>query len=164
MQWLVNTADESEIPSQTVTVFQFSSVPESCPTLCSPMDCSRLPYPSSTLGVWSNSCPLSCWCHTTISFSVFPFSSCLHSFPASGSFQMSQFFASGGQNIGVSALASVLPMNIQDWFPLGLTGLISLLFKGLSKVFSNTTVQEHQFFGTQLSAELFSWSSSHIHT
>ena len=109
------------------------------------MDCSTLPWPSPTPGACSNSCPLSQWCHPTISFSVVPFSSCLQSFPASGSFQMSQFFASGGQSIGASALASVLPMNIPDWFPLGLPGLISLQSKGLSRVFSNTTVQKHQF-------------------
>ena len=118
------------------------------------------PCPSPTPGVNSNSCPLSQWCHPTISSSVIPFSSCLQSFPASGSFPMSQFFASGGQSIGASASASVLPMNIQDWFPLGLTGLISLLFKGLSRVFSSTTVQKHQFFGAQTSL----WSSSHSHT
>ena len=96
----------------------------------------RPPCPSPTPGVYSNSRPLSWWCHPTISSSVIPFPSHLQSFPASGSFQMSQFFASGGQSIGVSALASVLPMNIQDWFPLGLTGWISLQFKGLSRVFS----------------------------
>ena len=100
--------------------------------------------------VYSNSCPSSRWCHPTISSSVVPSSSRLQSFPASESFQMSQFFTSGGQIIGVSASASNLPMNIQDWFPLGLTGLISLLSKGLSRVFSNTTVQKHQFFGIQL--------------
>ena len=94
--------------------------------------------------VYSNSCPLSLWCHPTISSSVIPFSSHLESFPASGSFQMSQFFSSGDQSIGVSALASVLPMNIQNWFPLGWTGWISLQSKGLSRVF-NTTVQKHQF-------------------
>ena len=99
----------------------------------------------------TNSCPLSWWCHPTISPSVIPFSSCLQSFPESGSFQMRQFFAFGGQSIGVSASASVLPMNIQGWFPLGWTGWISLQSKGLSKVFSNTTVQKHQFFGAQLS-------------
>ena len=104
----------------------------------------------------SNSCPLNQWCHPTISSSVIPFSSCLQSFPTSGSFAVSQFFASGGQSIEASALASVLPKNIQDWFPLGLTGLISLLSKGLSRVFSRTMVQKHQFFSTQLSL----WSSS----
>ena len=120
----------------------------------------RLPCPSPTLGACSNSCPLSRWCHPTISSSVIPFSSCLQSFPASESFPVSQFFASGGQSIGVSASASVLPMNIQDWFPLGWTGWISLQSKGLSRVFSNTTVQKHQFFGAQLSL----WFNSHIHT
>ena len=110
----------------------------------------RLPCPSPTPRAYSNSCPLSRWCHPTISSSVVPFSSCLQSFPASGSFQMSQFFASGGQSIGGSASASVLPKNIQDWFPLGSTGWISLQAKGLSRVFSNTTVQKHQFFGAQL--------------
>ena len=102
-------------------------------------------------GAYSNSCPSSQWCHPTISSSVVPFSSHLQSFPASGSFPMSQFFTSSGQSIGVSASASVLPMNIQDWFPLGWTGWISLQSKGLSRVFSNTTVQKHQFFhNTQL--------------
>ena len=100
----------------------------------------RPPYPSSTPGVYPNSCPLSWWCHPTISSSVIPFSSCLQSFPALMSFPMSQLFVSGGQSIGVSALVSVLPMNIKGWFPWGLTGLISLLSKGLSRVFSNTTV------------------------
>ena len=111
----------------------------------------RLPCPSPTPGACSNSCALSQWCHPTISSSVVPFSSCPQSFPASGSFLISHYFASGGQIIGVSASASILPMNIQDWFPLGWTGWISLQSKGLSRVFSNTTVQNHQFFGTQLS-------------
>ena len=111
----------------------------------------RPPYPSPTPRVYSNSCPSRRWCHPTISSSVIPFSSHLQSFPASGSFPVSQFFASGGQSIGVSASASVLPMTIQDWFPLGWTGWISLHSKGLSRVFSNTTVQKHQFFVTQLS-------------
>ena len=111
----------------------------------------RPPCPSPTPGAYSNSCPLSLWCHPTISSSVILYSSCLQSFPASGSFPKSQFFTSGGQSIGVSASASVLPMNIQDWFPLGCTGWISLQSKGLSRVFFNTTVQKHQFFGTQLS-------------
>ena len=106
----------------------------------------RPPCPSPTPGAYSNLCPLSRWCHPTIS--VIPFSSCPQSFPASRSFQMSQFFASGGQRIGVSASPSVLPMNIQDWSPLGWTGWISLQSKGLSKVFSNTKVQKHQFFGS----------------
>ena len=107
--------------------------------------------PLPTPGVYSNSCPWSRWYHPTISSSVVPFSSRLQSFPASGSFPMSQFFASGGQSIGVSAWTSVLPMNIQDWFPLGLNGWISLQSKGLSRVFSNTTVEKHQFFSVQLS-------------
>ena len=111
----------------------------------------RPPCPSPTPGVYSKSCPLSQWCHPTISSSVIPFSSCLQSFPASGSFQMSQFFTSNGQNIGVSASTSVLPVNTQDWSPLGWTGWISLQPKGLSRVFSNTTIQKHQFFGAQLS-------------
>ena len=110
----------------------------------------RPPCSSPTPRVYSNSCPLSQWCHPTISSSVVPFSSCLQSFLASTSFQMSQLFASGGQSIGVSASTSVLPMNIQDWFPLGWTVWISLQSKGLSRVFSNTTVQKHQFLGTQL--------------
>ena len=109
----------------------------------------RLPCPSPTPGACSNSCPLSQWCHPTILSFVIPFSSCLQSFPASGSFPVSQFFASGGQSIGASA--SVLSINIQDWFLLGLTGLISLQSKGLSRVFSNTTVQKHQFFCAQFS-------------
>ena len=111
----------------------------------------RPPCPSPTPGVYSNSCQLSQWCHPTISSSVVPFSSHLQSFPASGSFQMSHLFALGGQSIRVSASASVLPVNIQDWFPLGWTGWISLQSQGLSRVFSNTTVQKHQFFSTQLS-------------
>ena len=111
----------------------------------------RLPCPSPSPGACSNSNPLSQWCHPTISSSVVPFSSCPQSFPASGSFQMSQFFTSGGQSIRISASTSVLPMNTQDWSPLGWTGFISLQSKGLSRVFSNTTVQKHQFFGAQLS-------------
>ena len=107
----------------------------------------RLPCPSPTPRACSSSCPLSQWCHPTISSSLTCFSSCLPSFPASESFPMSQFFTSGGQSIRVSAWASVLPMNIQDWFPLGWTGLITLQSKGLSRVFSNTTVQKHQFCG-----------------
>ena len=110
--------------------------------------------------VHSNSCPSSRWCHPAISSSVIPFSSCPQSLPASGSFPVSQLFSWSGQSIGVSALASVLPMNTQDWSPLEWTGWISLQSKGLSRVFSNTTVQKHQFFGTQLSSQ----SNSHIHT
>ena len=111
----------------------------------------RLPCPSPAPGTCSNLCLSSSWCHPAISSSVAPFSSCLRSFPASGSFPMSQFCASGSQSIGVSASASSLPMNIQDWFPLGLTGWISFQAKWLSRVFSNTTVQKHQFFSAQLS-------------
>ena len=120
----------------------------------------RPPCPSPTPGVYSNSCPWSQWCHPAISSSVVPFSSCPQSLPALGSFPMSQLFAWGGQSIVVSASASVLPMNTQDWSPLGWTGWISLQSKGLSRVFSNTTVQKHQFFGTQLTSQ----SNSHIHT
>ena len=111
----------------------------------------RPPCPSPTPGVYSNSCPFSRWCHPTISSSVVPFSSRRQSFPASGSFPKSQFFTSGGQSIGVSASTSVLPMNIQNWFHLGWTGWMSSQSKGLSRVFSNTTVQKHPFFGAQLS-------------
>ena len=107
----------------------------------------RPPCPSPTPGVHSNPCPLSRWCHATISSAVFPSSSLLQSFPESGSFQMSQLFVSDGQSIGILASTSVLPMNTQDWSPLGWTGWISLQSKGLSRVFSNTTVQKHQFFG-----------------
>ena len=153
------------------------SVAKSCLTLCDPhgLQHTRLPCPSLSPGVCSNSCPLSQWCHPTISSSATFFSSCPQSFPAgsfpmsqglfrwgssqSGSFPMSQLFTSGGQSIGAWSSASVLPMNIQDWFPSGLTGWISLQSKGLSRVFSSTTVQRHQFFGTQPSL----WSNSHIH-
>ena len=114
----------------------------------------RCPCPSPTPRVYPNSCPSSRWCHPTISSSVIPFSSCLQSCPASGSFQMSQLFASGGQSIRVSASSSVLAMNTQDWSPLGWTGWIPLQSKGLSRVFSSTTVQKHQFFGTQFSSNL----------
>ena len=120
----------------------------------------RLHCPLPTPRACSNSCLSSQWCHPTISSSVVPFSSCLQSVPASGSFPMSQLFASGGQSIGVSASTSVLPMNFQDGFPLGWTGWISLQSKGLSRVFSNTTVQKHQFFHTQLSL----YSNTQMHT
>ena len=118
------------------------------------------PCPSPTPGVYSKSCPLSQWCHPAISSSVIPFSSGPQSLPASGSFPVSQLFAWAGQSTGVSASASVLPMNTQDLSPLGWTGWISSQSKGLSRVFSNTTVQKHQFFGAQLSSQ----SNSHIHT
>ena len=120
----------------------------------------RPPCPSPTPRVHPSPCPSSGWCHPTISSSVVPFSSCPQSFPASGSFPKSQFLTSSGQSIGVSASTSVLPMNTQDWSPLGCTGWISLQSKGLSAVFSNTTVQKHQFFSAQLSSQ----SNSHIHT
>ena len=122
---------------------------------CNPMKCRR-PTPR----VHPNPRPLSRWCHPTISSSVVPFSSCPQFFPESGSFQISQLFTSGGQSTGVSASASVLPMNTQDWTPLGWTGWISLQSKGLSRVFSNTAVQKHQFFSAQLSSQ----SNSHNHT
>ena len=118
----------------------------------------RLPCPSPTPRVYPSSCTLSRWCHPTISSSVVPFSSCLQSSPVSGSFSLSQFITSGGQSTGLSASASILPMNNQDWSPLEWTGWISLQSKGFSRVFSNTTVQKHQFFGTQLSFNI------HIHT
>ena len=120
----------------------------------------RPPCPSPTPGVYPNLSPLSWWCHPIISSSAVPFSSHLQSFPSSGSFQMNQLFTSGSQSIGVSASASVLPINIQDWFPLAWTGWISLQSKGLLRVFSNTTVQNHQSFSVQLSSQ----SNSHIHT
>ena len=120
----------------------------------------RPPCPSPTPGVHSDSCPSSQWCHPAISSPVIPFSSCPQSLPTSGSFPMSQLFTSSGQSIKVSASTSVLPMNTQDWSPLGWTGWISLQSKGLSRVFSNTTVQKHQFLVTQLSSQ----SNSHIHT
>ena len=139
----------------------FSSVPQSCPTLCDPMNCStqgllvhhQLPEFTQTHVHWISDA------HPTISSTAVPFSSCPQSFPASGSFQMSQLFTSGGQSTGASASASVLPVNIQDWSPLGWTGWISLQSKGLSRVFSNTTVQKHQFFGAQPCSQ----SNSHIH-
>ena len=120
----------------------------------------RISSSSPTLGVHLNSCASSRWCHPAISSSVVPFSSCPLSFPASGSFQMSQLYASGGQSTGVSASASALPMNTQDWYPLGWTGWISLQSKGLLRVFSSTTVQKHQFFSAQPSSQ----SNSHSHT
>ena len=130
----------------------FGSVSQSCTTLCDPMNRSMPgpPGPSSTPGVYPNSSPLSRWCHPTISSSVIPFSSHPQSSPTAGSFQISQLVTSGGQSIGVSASTSVLPMNSQDWSPLGWTGWISLLYNGLSRVFSNTTIQEHQFLYTHI--------------
>ena len=143
----------------------FSSVQFSCSVMSNSLwphesQHARPPCPSLTSGVHSNSCPSSRWCHPAISFSVVPFFSCPHSLPASESFPMSQLFAWGGQSTGVSALASVLKMNTQDWSPLEWTGWISLQSKVLARVFSNTTVQKHQVFGAQLSSQ----SNSHIHT
>ena len=138
-----------------------SSVAQSCPTLCDPVDCSTPGFPVyHQLLECAHSYPSSWWYHPTISSSVTPFSSCLQSCPASGSFLMSQFFTWGCRSIGVSALASVLPINIQGLFPLGLTGLISLQSKGLSRVFSSTIVRKHQFFSAQPSSQ----SNSHICT
>ena len=143
-------------------VHQFSSVAQLSLTICDPhgLQHARPLCPSTTPRVYTNSCPLRGWCHPTISSSVIPFFSPFQSFSASGSFQISQLFASGGQSVGVSASTSVLPMNIQDWFPFGWTGWNSLQSKGLSRVFSSTTVQKHQFFGAQLSSQ----SNSHIRT
>ena len=143
---------------KTINSVQFSSVLSDSLQLYGQQH-ARPPCPWPVPGVYSNSCPLSRWCHPTISSSVIPFSSHLQSFPASGSFPMSQFFASGGQSIGVSPSASVLPMNIQDWFPLGWTGWISVQSKGLSRVFSSTVVQKHQLFDPRSL-----WSNSHIRT
>ena len=148
-------ADDTTLMAESEEELRTSSVQFSCSVVSGSLRLHgpqhpRPPCPSPTPGVYTNSCPLSQWCHPTISSSVIHFSSCLQSFPASGSFQMSQLFTSGGQSFGVSALVSVLPMNIQDWLPLGLTGWISLQSKGLLRVFSNSTVQKHQFFGAQL--------------
>ena len=144
-EWILKVRAFSYIRSAFTYVNQFSSDAQSCPTLCNPMNHSTpgLPVHHQLPEFTQTHVQLSWWCHPTISSSVIPFSSCLQLFPASGSFQMSQLFASGGQSIWVSASASVLPMNTQDWSPLGWTGWISLLTKGLSRVFSNTTVQKH---------------------
>ena len=149
-----------QVPYQSVQFSSFQSL--SCVQLLRPHESqqARPPCPSPSPGVYPNSCPSSHWCHPAISSSVIPFSSCPQSLPASESFLMSQHFAWGGQSTGVSASASVLRMNTQDWSPLEWTGWISLQSKGLSSVFSNTTVQKHQFFSTQLSSQ----SNSHIHT
>jgi len=137
---------------ETQSFVLFSSVTQSCLTLQPHrLQHARPPCPSATPRVHSNSCPSSQWCHPTISSSVVPFSSYLQSFPASGSFQMSQLFTSGGQSTGVSASTLVFPMNIQDWFPLGCTGWVFLQSKGLLKILSNTTVWKNQFFGARLS-------------
>ena len=150
----LKSANGTQCPASTKWVF--SSVQFSCSVVSDYLlphepEHTRPPCPSPTPRVHTNSCPLSWWCHSTISSFVVPFSSCLQSFPASRSFPVSQFFPSGSQSIGVLASTSVLPMNTQDWSPLGWTGWISLQSKGFSRVFFNTTVQKHQFFGAQLS-------------
>ena len=159
---LRNIFPPTYLPEFLIIFFQFSSVQSIMSDSLWPhgLQHARPPCSLPTPGVYPNSWPLSWWCHPTISFSVVPFSSRLQSFPASGSFQMSQLFASGGQSIGVSASTSVLPMNTQDWYLLGWTGWISLQSKGLSGVFSNIKVQKHQFFSAQLSSQ----SNFHIHT
>ena len=149
--WILNHWTTRKVPKNTFSSAQFSHSVMSDSLRPHELQHARLPCPSPIPRVYSNSSPLSQWCHPTISSSVIPFSSCPQSFPASGSFQMSQLSTSGGQSIGVSASTSVLPMNTQDWFPLGWTGWIFLQSKGLSRVFSNTAVQKHQFFGAQLS-------------
>ena len=150
-----------EVSSPHTAHLPFSSVAQSCLALWPHgLQHARPPCPSPTPRIYSDSCPLSRWCHPTISSSVIPFTSCLQSLPASGSFPMSQLFEWGAQSTGVSASASVLTMNTQDWYLLEWTGWISLQSKGLSRVFSNTTVQKHQF----LSAQLSSQSNSHTHT
>ena len=154
-----------DLTSFTPTINQFSSVQFSRSVVSDSLQPHGLqhvrpPCPSPTPRVYSNSCPSSRWCHSAISSSVIPFSSCPKSLSASESFPMSQLFAWGGQSIRVSASASVLPMNTQEWSPLGWTDWVSLQSKGLSRVFSNTTVQKHQFFSAQLSSQ----SNSHIHS
>ena len=155
-----NTLQPHSSLSVLLSSFQFSRSVVSDSLRPHELQHTRPPCPSPTPGLHPNPCASSQWCHPAISSSVVPFSSHLQSFPAWGSFQMSQFFASSGQSIGVSASTSVLPMNTQDWSPVGWTGWISLQSKGLSRVFSNTTVQYHQFFGAQLSLE----SNSHMYT
>ena len=164
--WLRDWAWVSHIVGRDITItVQFSSVQFSRSVVSDSLrphesQHARPPCPSPTPGVHSNSCPSSRWCYPAISSSVIPFSSCPQSLPALGSFPMNQLFAWGGQSTGASALASVLPVNIQGWSPSEWTGWISLQSKGLSRVFSNTTVQKHQFFGAQPSSQ----SNSHIHT
>ena len=150
------------VSCKPLATVQFSSVAQSCPTLCNPMNRSTpgLPVHHQLLEFTQTQRPSSQWCHPAISSSIVPFSSCPQSLPASKSSPVSQLFAWGGQSAGVSALASFLPKNTQDWSPLEWTGWMSLQSKGLSRVFSNTTVQKHQFFGAQLSSQ----SNSHIHT
>ena len=154
--WIHGKTYPDSNPTSTTLSWSVSSVQFSCSVVSDSLRPhelrhTRSPCPSLTPGVHPNPCPLSRWCHPTISSSVAPFSSCPQSFQALGSFPMSQLFTSGDQSIGVSLSASVLPMNTQDWSPLGWTGWISLQSKRLSGVFSNTTVQKHQFFCTQLS-------------
>ena len=153
MLYLIPTVEQSESVPFSRSVVSSSLWPHG-------LQHDRPPCPSPTPRVHPDSRPLSQWCHPAISSSVIPFASCPQSLPASGSFPMSQLFASGGQSIRVWASASVLPMNTQDWSPLGWTGWISLQSKGLSRVLSNTTVQKHQFFGAQPSSQ----SKSQIHT
>ena len=157
---LLTSVGSSKKQESSRKISQFSSVTQSCPTFCDPMNHSTpgLPVHHQIPEFTQTQRPSSWWCHPAISSLVVPFSSC--SLPASESFPMSQLFAWGGQSIGGSASASVLPMNTQDWSPLEWTGWISLKSKGLPRVFSNTTVQKHQFFGAQLSSQ----SNSHIHT
>ena len=149
---------EDQLHKNHLALFSGSVVPDS--SRSHELEHTRFPCPSLSPWVCLNSCTLSQWCHPTISSSVVPFSSCPQSFLASVSFPVNQFFASGGQSIGASASALVFPVNIQDWFYLGLTNLISLLSKGLSRIFSSTIIWKHQFFSTQPSL----WSNSHIHT
>ena len=155
IKWYYIQSELNSFSTKFMSMWKHSSVQFSCSVVSDSLwlhglHYTRLSCPSPTPGAYLNSCPLTRWCHPAISSSVIPFS-CLQSFPASGCFPKSQFFTLGGQSIAVSASASVLPMNSQDWFPLGWTGWISLQSKGLSRVFSNTTVQMHQFFGAQLS-------------
>ena len=164
IKWYYIQSELNRFSAKFMSMWKHSSVQFSCSVVSDSLwlhglQHARLLCPSPTPRAYSDSCPSSQWCHPTISSSVIPFSSCLQSFPASGSFPMSQFFTSGGQSIGVLASKWVLAMNTQDWFPLGLTGWISLPSKGLSRVFSNTSVQKNQCFGAQSSL----WSNSHIH-
>ena len=153
LQWQVDSSslNHQGSPETQISSVQFNHSVGSNSLQSHGVQHTRPPCPFPTPGVYSDSCPLSLWCHPTISSSAIPFSSHFQSFPTSGSFQMSQLFTLGGQSIGVSASTSVLPKNTQDWFHLGWTGWISLQSKGLSRVFSNTTVQKHQFFSAQLS-------------
>ena len=155
-----NNQITNTIPIKSISSVQFSHSVTSDSLQPHDLQHARPPCPSPTPGVYSNSCPLSRWCHPAISSSVVPFSSCPQSLPASESFQMSQPFTWGGQSTGVSASASFPPKKSQGWSPSGWTGWISLQSKRLSRVFSNTTVQKHQFFG----AQPYSQSNSHIHT